>query len=101
LSKARQNLWETIDDSVLAIEALVETIDLLREYFLRSEGNPQVKEFSRAQSRLALGFDEKRRQAGAVLKQLKALKGKAESTSGLVSGAFVEKYDVGDSKKYD
>jgi hypothetical protein len=72
----------------------------LKEYFLRSEGNPQVKEFSRAQSRLALGFDEKRRQAGAVLKQLKALKGKAESTSGLVSRPFVEKYDVGDSKKH-
>jgi hypothetical protein len=85
LSKARQNLWEKIDDSILAVEALSETIYLLKENFLRFEGNPQAKDCSRGQDRLVSGFDAKRRQADAVLKQLKALKGKAESTSSLVS----------------
>ncbi len=90
MSKARQNLWEKIDDSILAIEALVETLELVKENFLRFEDDPQIKDLSRAQSRLVDGFDAKRRQAGAVLKQLKALKGKAESTSGLVSSKDIE-----------
>jgi predicted nucleic acid-binding Zn-ribbon protein len=85
LTKTRQNLWEKIDDSVLAVEALSETIELLKQNFLHFEKDPQAKDYSQSQSRLTQGFDAKVLQAGAVLKQLRALKGKAESTSGLVS----------------
>ena len=87
LSKARQNLWEQIDNSILAVEALAETVGLLKANFLHFEGEPQAEDCSRVQKRLVSGFDTKKRQADAVLKQLKALKGKAESTSSLVSSS--------------
>ncbi len=83
-SQARQNIWEKLDDSMLAVEALIETIDLLKANFLRFEGDPQPKAMSRAQETIARGFDTKKREGEAVLKQLKAMRGKAESTSSLV-----------------
>jgi hypothetical protein len=43
----RQDIWGKLDDSMLAIDALIETIDLLKANFLRFEGNPGPKEMSR------------------------------------------------------
>jgi hypothetical protein len=84
-SQARSNIWDKLDDSMLAVEALVEAIELLKENFLRFEGDPEPKQMSRSQGTIARGFDMEKRSAEAVLKQLKAMRGKAESTSSLVS----------------
>lgn len=83
-SQARQNIWEKLDDSVLAVEALIETIELLKVNFLRFEGDPRPRAMTRSQENIARSFDIKKREAEAVLKQLRAMRGKAESTSSLV-----------------
>lgn len=83
-SQARQNIWEKLDDSMLAVDALIETIELLKANFLRFEGNPGSEKMSRCQETIARAFDMKKREGEAVLKQLKAMRGKAESTSSLV-----------------
>jgi hypothetical protein len=69
---------------MLPVEALIETIELLRANFLRFEGNPRPERMTRCQDTIARAFDMKKREAEAVFKQLKALRGKAESTSTLV-----------------
>ncbi len=83
-SQARQDIWEKLDDSMLAVEALIETIELLKANFLRFEGEPQLSVMTRSQEIIARSFDIKKREAEAVLKQLRAMRGKAESTSNLV-----------------
>jgi hypothetical protein len=81
---ARQKIWEKLDDSILVVEALLETIELLKANFLPFEGYPKPEQMSPPQKAIAEGFEMKRRQGNAVLQQLKAMRGKAESTSGLV-----------------
>ena len=83
-SQARQDIWEKLDDSMLAVEALIETIELLKANFLRFEGEPEPRTMTRSQEIIARSFDIKKREAEAVLKQLRAMRGKAESTSSLV-----------------
>jgi hypothetical protein len=83
-SQARSDIWDRLDDSMLAVEALIETIELLKANFLRFEGDWGPKKMSQCQKTVARGFDMQKRTIEAVLKQLKGMRGKAESTSSLV-----------------
>ncbi len=61
-SQARQSIWEKLDDSMLAVEALIETIELLKANFLRYEGEPQPRAMTRSQETIARSFDTKKRE---------------------------------------
>ena len=80
----RQSVWEKLDDSILSMEAFLETIELVKANFLSFEDDPEPKKMSPFQKEIVRGFDRKLRQGRAILKQLKAIRGKAESTSSLV-----------------